>query len=127
MKRITTYCIFAVALLISAMTIGIYNTESNSSYKHKISDNSDISKTTGFFVIQNGLPISSPFNEQVKVEGDSGTEVVREFTLTYGFSISYSLKLAINQLFTSYRLYLYQLSFKHLNGFYLYFLCKMLI
>ena len=127
MKRITTYCILAVALLISAMTIGIYNTESNSSYKHKTSDNSDISKTTGFFVIQNGLPISSPFNEQVKVEGDSGSEVVREFTLSYGYRIIHSLILTSNQLFTSYRLYLYHLSYKHLDGFYQYFLCKMLI
>lgn len=109
------------------MTVSAYNFENNSFFKANYSLQTENSYSGLYFVSQNNIPFSSPYNEQVKTENKGDTEVVRELMPTNGFRISRLLDLTLNQLLTSNKIYLYHISNKQTDGFYLFFLCKMLI
>jgi len=127
MKRFVTGCILAIALIVCAMTVSAYNFESNSFFKTNYSLQTENTFQGPHFVFQNNIPFSSPYNEQIKSEDKGDTEIVRELIPTNGYRINRSLDLTLNQLLTSNKTYLYHISNKQTDGFYLFFLCKMLI
>lgn len=127
MKRFVTGCILAIALIVCAMTVSAYNFECNSFFKTNYSLQTENTCQGPHFVFQNNIPFSSPYNEQIKSEDKGDSEIVRELIPTNVYRINRSLDLTLNQLLTSNKTYLYHISNKQTDGFYLFFLCKMLI
>jgi len=127
MKRFVTSCVMAIALIICAITVSAYNFENNSFLKTGYSLQTENTYSGQHFDFQNNIPFSSPYNEQIKNENKGDSEVVKVLIPTNGYRISHSLDLTLNQLLTSNKTYLNQISNKQTDGFYLFFLCKMLI
>ncbi len=128
MKRILKYCLLTVSLLIGVTTVNLYKSEIvfNASVPVTAEEKYDLSTANDFFS-QQKLPFEQSGNQELRIF--VGTQSIPERILdeTNSLRINHFRQLSLQKIYSSGIDFTKQLTQKESFGFYLFFLCKILI
>jgi len=128
LKRILKYCLLTVSLLIGVTTINLYKSQIifNASASVNIEEKYDLSAANDCFSRQN-LPFEQSGNQELRIFVGSQSIPERILDETNSFRINHSRQLSLQKIYSSGLDFIKQLTQKESFGFYLFFLCKILI
>ncbi|MDO9154818.1 MAG: hypothetical protein Q7U47_14120 [Paludibacter sp.] len=127
-KRFMIYGLLAVTLLTGATMLNGYKTELRSNTTtHVSSEQQTLLTTADDYFSQRELPFSQQGNQEVRIIERIPGGIARFIPDTDLLRIIRSKQLALQKIYSSGKDFINQLSHKESYGFYLFFLCKILI
>jgi len=128
LKRILKYCLLTVSLLIGVTTINLYNSEIvfNASTHVETEKKYDLSNANDCFS-QQKLPFEQSGNQELRIFVGSQSIPERILDETNSLRINHFRQLSMQKIYSSGIDFTKQLTQKESFGFYLFFLCKILI
>lgn len=128
MKKILIYLILAVTLITGVTRIYLYQSENIFESETQITSNQseDISNER-YFLSQQDLPFTNTGSQEIRIIDWVQSVSGRTLPETNTLRLIRSKQLALQKEYSSEIEFINQLSKKESTGFYLYFLCKILI
>jgi len=128
LKRTLKYYFLIVSLLIGVISITLYNSKVvlNAPTPVTVENKYDLSAANDCFSRQN-LPFEQSGNQELRIFVGSQSIPERILDETNSFRINHSRQLSLQKIYSSGLDFIKQLTQKESFGFYLFFLCKILI